>query len=155
MKNIKLALDLEGVLITNAVSQFPRPGLKAFLLECESLFGRDNIVMFTTVPESRFREVAGRLVSDGYAPEWFKDLPYTEWVGEHKDLRFVDDDIDSVVIVDDYPPYIKQTQKHRLIQVKEFVDPYTHEAPDSNDRELEVVIEKLMGFVDRQGPEPR
>lgn len=153
-QNLKLALDLEGVLITNAVSQFPRPGLMTFLLECESLFGRDNIVMFTTVPEPRFREIAGRLIGDGYAPEWFKDLPYTEWVGEHKDLRFVDDDIDSVVIVDDYPPYIKQTQKHRLIQVKEYVDPYTHEAPDSNDRELEVVIDKLMEFVEWQDPEP-
>jgi hypothetical protein len=28
-----LALDLEGTLISNAVSQFPRPGLLAFL-EC-------------------------------------------------------------------------------------------------------------------------
>lgn len=98
MSNTILALDLEGVLIINAVSQFPRPGLKAFLNECQAMFGVINICMFTTVPERRFRQIAKQLVADCYAPEWFKTVRYTDWVGEHKDLRFVSSDINQVII---------------------------------------------------------
>jgi len=43
MSNLILALDLEGVLITNAISQFPRPGLRQFLTQCEEMFGHENI----------------------------------------------------------------------------------------------------------------
>jgi len=87
------------------------------LCQCDELIGRDNVCIFTTVNEKRFRNIAGRLVSDGYAPEWFAKIRYIDWAGEHKDLRIVAVDINIVIIVDDYPPYIKQTQKHRLIEV--------------------------------------
>jgi hypothetical protein len=143
MNPITLALDLEGVLITNAMSQFPRPGLMRFLCECEELFGKENICIFTTVDETRFRSIAERLVSDENAPKWFATIRYIDWVGEHKDLRFVDDDINNVIIVDDYPPYIKQTQKHRLLEIKQYMPPYSHEMPDTQDRELEAIIDKL------------
>lgn len=72
MAKMTLALDFEGVLITNAISQFPRPGLMSFLNECEKLFGHENICIFTTVNEKRFRDIARRLVSDELAPEWFE-----------------------------------------------------------------------------------
>lgn len=143
MANLTLALDLEGVLITNAISQFPRPGLMRFLCQCEELFGKDNICIFTTVNETRFRHIAEQLVADGYAPEWFAKIRYIDWVGEHKDLRFVDDDINTVIVVDDYPPYIKQTQKHRLIEVIQYLQPYTHAMPDMNDKELECLLIKI------------
>ena len=42
-----IALDLEGTLISNAMSQIPRPGLFSFLEECRRLVER--VVMFTTV----------------------------------------------------------------------------------------------------------
>lgn len=48
-----LALDLEGTLISNAVSQIPRPGLYEFLESAKSLF--EGLVIFTTVPESTLR----------------------------------------------------------------------------------------------------
>lgn len=108
------------------------------------VFGRENICIFTTVNEKRFREIAERLVSDELAPEWFSGIGYIEWVGEHKDLRFVDDDIDNMIILDDYPPYIKQTQKHRLIQVNQYLEPYTHAMPDMSDREFERLLEPLF-----------
>lgn len=108
-----------------------------FLCQCEELFGRENICIFTTVNETRFRHIADRLVSDGYAPGWFATIRYIDWVGEHKDLRFVDDNIDNVIMVDDYPPYINQTQKHRLLEVSQHLEPYTHAMPDMNDKELE------------------
>ena len=147
MANLTLALDLEGVLITSAISQLPRPGLMTFLCQCEVLFGQENICIFTTVNQKRFREIAKRLVQEGTAPEWFSEVLYIEWIGEHKDLRFVNDNIESVIIVDDYPPYIKQTQRHRLVQVKQYLEPYTHAAPDMKDRELERVIEKLKAIL--------
>jgi hypothetical protein len=39
-KGIVIALDLEGTLISNAVSQFPRPGLYSFLEYCSKNFCR-------------------------------------------------------------------------------------------------------------------
>lgn len=68
MANLTLALDLEGVLITNAISQYPRPGLLTFLLECEPLVGRENICIFTTVDEKWFRNIANRLLADKLVP---------------------------------------------------------------------------------------
>lgn len=147
MTDLTLALDLEGVLITNAISQIPRPGLTSFLSQCELLFGRENICVFTTVNEERFRAIADRLVANGYAPKWFSSIRYIDWVGEHKDLRFIREDIDRVIIVDDYPPYIKQTQKHRLIEIKQYMEPYTHAMPDMQDNELDVVLHRLKEFL--------
>lgn len=143
MKDTILALDLEGVLVTNAISQFPRPGLMQFLCQCESLFGQDNICIFTSVHEEKFKEIAHTLVRENLAPEWFPTLRYINWVGEHKDLRFVDEDINKVIIVDDYPPYIKQTQKHKLIEISQYLEPYSHESPDFTDNELEALLVKL------------
>jgi NLI interacting factor-like phosphatase len=140
---ITLALDLEGVLITNAVSQFPRPGLREFLEECEKLLGKEHICIFTTVPESLFRQIANTLVAEKLVPGWFSQIRYIDWVGEHKDLRFVDNDIESVIIVDDYPPYIKPSQKHRLIDIPQYLVSYTDELPDVDDCELEIVLKKL------------
>ena len=48
MKPTILALDLEGTLISNAVSQIPRPGLHRFLEDVRSQF--EELVLFTTVP---------------------------------------------------------------------------------------------------------
>lgn len=53
MKNKTIiALDLEGTLISNAISQIRRPHLFTFLVGCREVAHR--IVMFTTVSESRF-----------------------------------------------------------------------------------------------------
>jgi predicted HAD superfamily phosphohydrolase YqeG len=54
--HLTIALDLEGTLISNAVSQFPRPGLFAFLEYCYQNFVR--LVIFTAVNEVRFRSIA-------------------------------------------------------------------------------------------------
>ncbi|MGD9830135.1 MAG: hypothetical protein AB7E70_06365 [Hyphomicrobiaceae bacterium] len=46
-----LALDLEGTLISNAMSCIPRPGLFAFLEGCREMFAR--VVLFAAVLEAR------------------------------------------------------------------------------------------------------
>lgn len=84
-----LTLDLEGTLVSNAMSQIPRPGLHHFLSRCNELFPR--VVMFTTVKEDRFRSIARLLVNEGVAPEWFAQIEFIYWQGETKDLRFIPD----------------------------------------------------------------
>ncbi len=66
-KNLTIALDLEGTLISNAVSQFPRPGLLTFLEYCHQNFVGvasrfdTRLVIFTAVNEVRFRSISRTL----------------------------------------------------------------------------------------------
>ena len=71
-----IALDLEGTLISNAMSQIPRPGLKTFLELCYTITKR--VVMFTAVSEEVFRAIAKRLVKEDYAPAWFAEMEYVK-----------------------------------------------------------------------------
>ena len=73
MRPTILALDLEGTLISNAVSQIPRPGLYQFLEVAHELF--EHLVIYTTVPEAAFRRISRLLVEEGSAPGWFAELP--------------------------------------------------------------------------------
>jgi hypothetical protein len=54
-----VALDLEGTLISNAISAFPRPGLKLFIENV--LKTADRVVMFTTIPEDYCRLLKARV----------------------------------------------------------------------------------------------
>jgi hypothetical protein len=58
-KQLTIALYLKGTLISNAVSQFPRPGLFTFLEYCHQKF--DRLVIFTVVNEVRFRSISRTL----------------------------------------------------------------------------------------------
>ena len=64
-------VDLEGKLISNAVSQIPRSGLFSFL---EFLGHYGGVVLFTRVPPRRNRAIQDLLVSGGAAPGWFAEL---------------------------------------------------------------------------------
>mgnify|MGYP004712337163 CR=1 FL=1 len=55
MRPTILAMDLEGTLISNAVSQIPRPGLYQFLEAVNSKF--DRLGIYTTVPEALLRSI--------------------------------------------------------------------------------------------------
>ena len=119
-----LALDLEGTLISNAVSQIARPGLFDFLEDCRKLFPR--IVMFTAVNEERFRNIAKLLTTEGYAPNWFADIEYITWSGETKNLSFVDGaSPEEILLVDDYEKYIHPGQENQWIKVPNFDYPYS------------------------------
>jgi hypothetical protein len=65
-KSLTIALDLEGTLVSNAVSQFPRPRLFTFLEYCRQNF--DRLVIFTAVNEVRFRSISRTLAQS-------QDLP--------------------------------------------------------------------------------
>lgn len=118
-----LALDLEGTLISNAMSQIPRPGLFAFLEKCRALFPR--VVMFTTVKEERFREIARLLVEEKAAPRWFGEIEYVSWAGKTKDLKFIPDaTADEALLVDDFAVYVHPGQEPQWVKVDYFDYPY-------------------------------
>lgn len=135
-----LALDLEGTLISNAVSVFPRPGLHRFLECCRGLFPR--IAMFTTVPEHRFRSIANLLVEEGAAPSWYASVEYIEWSGRTKDLQFVPGaEPEDVLLVDDLELYVHPGQGSQWVSVAGFEPPFTQ--PDGElDRLLEVLARR-------------
>jgi hypothetical protein len=118
-----LALDLEGTLISNAMSQIARPGLRDFLEFCGGAFPR--IVIFTAVPEDRFRAIARMLVSEGSAPGWFAGIECIEWDGRVKDLRFIPGaDPADIILIDDHEAYIHPLQRRQWISIRPFEAPY-------------------------------
>lgn len=132
-----LALDLEGALISNAMSQIPRPGLFEFLSRCKELFPR--IVIFTTVNEGKFRQIARLLVKENFAPAWFEDIEYIKWQGSTKNLEFVPNSKpENIVLVDDYEHYIHQGQESQWIQIEQFGYPYL-ETDDGFAKVLEIL----------------
>lgn len=119
-----LALDLEGTLISNAVSQIPRPGLSAFLTACRELFPR--IVMFTTVREPMFRSIARGLVEEGAVPDWFAAMEYVEWSGPTKDLSIIQAvRLPFVLLVDDHGGYVHPGQESMWVPIPQFCSPYS------------------------------
>ncbi|MDI9271814.1 NIF family HAD-type phosphatase [Stenotrophomonas sp. PFBMAA-4] len=137
MKPTILALDLEGTLISNAISQIPRPGLYRFL---EDVFGHfDQLVMFTTVPEKRFRSIASLLVREGSAPAWFAELRYICWSGKTKDLLLASPRLGDALLLDDHAPYVHSGQEHLWIPIPLFGSPY----PSSDDG-LNVALRRLL-----------
>ena len=136
-----LALDLEGTLISNAMSQIPRPGLFEFLSRCGEMFPR--LVMFTTVEEEKFREIARLLVQEGAAPSWFADIEYVSWDGDTKDLNFIPGvHADEALLVDDFERYVHPGQESQWLRVQSFEHPY----PES-DTGLSKVLEVVRGCV--------
>lgn len=136
-----VALDLEGTLISNAMSQFPRPGLIAFLETCRREFGR--VVIFTAVSTARARRIVELLAHEGSAPAWFAQVEIVEWSGEHKDLRFVPGaEVERAALVDDLAQYVLPGQEHRWIAIAPFEAPY----PD-DDRGLEAALDALRALA--------
>ncbi|AVJ26938.1 NIF family HAD-type phosphatase [Achromobacter spanius] len=132
-----LALDLEGTLISNAVSQIPRPGLFNFLEGCREQFPR--IVMFTTVNETRFRAIASVLIQERAAPAWFAQLEYVSWTGATKDLALIRNAaVENCLLVDDFEAYVHPGQHAQWICIESFSHPY-----EASDTELVAVLEKL------------
>ena len=119
-----LALDLEGTLISNAMSQIARPGLYEFLERCQMLFPR--IVMFTTVREDLFRDIARLLVAEEAAPAWFQGVEYVHWQGKTKDLSYIANAVPArTVLVDDFEAYVHPGQEAQWLAIAQFEHPYS------------------------------
>lgn len=138
MSRIKaLALDLEGTLISTAVSQFPRPHLKLFLDRSRGMFER--LVVFTTVSEPMFRTIAETLAFEGAVPSWFQELEYVHWSGPTKDLTFITAcDAGEALLLDDLEAYVHPGQLDRWVRIAQFEPPYVE-----TDAELLRVLDEL------------
>lgn len=66
-----LCLDLEGTLISNAISQIPRPGLFPFLQRVAELC---DLMIYTSVSFERVEAIRNLLVVEENAPSWFRDV---------------------------------------------------------------------------------
>ena len=102
-----IVLDLEGTLVSNAVSQFPRPHLKEFIDFC--LTSYDRVCLMTAVRSERAMQVLKLLADEGLISSAFLDkLEVVEWSGQYKDLRLVPKaDLSETWIVDDQESYIQ------------------------------------------------
>lgn len=118
MRPTTLTLDLEGTLISNAVSQIARPGLRLFLEEVRGQF--DQLVMFAIVREPLLRRIVELLVREGSAPLWFVKIGYTRWSGKTKDLRSVSPKLGDVLLMDDHRAYVHPGQEQWWIEVPLF-----------------------------------
>lgn len=124
-----IALDLEGTLISNAMSQIPRPWLGEFLTACKSICPR--IVIFTTVKEPLFRNIARSLAEEKVVPEWFSEIEYVNWDGSTKNLNFISSSTpEETVLVDDFHIYIHPGQESSWVEIKQFEYPYQEPKPE-------------------------
>jgi hypothetical protein len=140
-----LALDLEGTLVSNAVSQIPRPGLWRFLEFCRRAFTR--VVLYTAVSEDRARAVLRSLVQAGDAPPWFEAVEYVDWSGAFKDVSFVTGtQPGEVVLVDDQEAYVHPEQRRQWVPIEEFAWPYP---------ETDTALETLQGELEARLRESR
>jgi len=123
MKLDAIALDLEGTLISNAVSQFPRPGLHGFVEFCRE--SCRYVVIYTAVRREVCEQILSNLVAYRAAPSWFESVPYIEWDLRTKDLRNIPDvDPARCIIVDDHEGYILPEQYNQWIRVSKYAAPY-------------------------------
>lgn len=111
-----IALELEGSLISNALSQFPRPGLWAFLDYCVKRF--DRLVLFTCVNEERVRNIRNTLESEGRNPMEIIDIEIVQSHGRYKDLNYLDISPVNALLVDDQEAYVEPEQKANWVDIK-------------------------------------
>lgn len=150
MRPTILALDLEGTLISNAVSQIPRPGLLGFLDYARSSFC--EVVLFTTVPQPSAMKIASLLAAEGYAPLWFADVRYVEWTGSTKDLRFVSPRHGQTLLLDDYGHYVHPGQLEFWAKAPLFTSPYP--ADDDGLQVAQRRIEERLSVLSSSPDEP-
>lgn len=133
-----IALDLEGTIISDAASVFPRPGLHAFLQWCKEHFER--VVLYTCVSEDHVREIARELVAEQAVPPWFQDIEYVVWDRPYKDLKYVADaTVEEILLVDDKRIFILPEQREQWVQIPSYMPPYA-----DDDAELEILRERLL-----------
>jgi hypothetical protein len=134
-----LCLDLEGTLISNAVSQIPRPGAYHFLERAAILF---DLMLYTSVSRERVDKIRRLLIEEQVVPAWFADLPVihpTETIKyKQRCGRFY------ALLLDDQIEVVAPGEEDWWIPIKEFSPPYSDQ-----DRELIKTLEKIHSRLDQ------
>jgi serine/threonine protein kinase len=125
-----ITLDIEGTLVTNYQSRYPRPGLESFLNFCADNYHR--IFIYTLLDSDRAREVFDSLLARGLAIEAFSEkYEYIYWDrGKHgsvKDLRRCLVPLEENMIVDDMDIMVPEDQHHRHIHINDYNEPVGHD----------------------------
>lgn len=130
-----IALDLEGTLISNAMSQIPRPGLYSFIEKCAKC--TSNLVLYSAVNPDRCRKIIQVLAQEGDVPIWFAEINIVNWDYRNhrakKDLRLIQTNWTRGILVDDIEDYVAAEQLSSWVSISNY-DGYT-----KNDDELERV----------------
>ena len=139
MSNL-VCLDLEGTLISNAVSQIPRPGLYSFLSD---LSGMAEIMLYTSVSVQRTNAIKKLLVADGCAPSWFVHMPSIHPEKTIKYRQQIPDfsSYDCILLVDDQPTVVAEGEEDWWVSVSEYLPPY----PET-DSELAAALNRLREY---------
>ncbi|WP_303293407.1 hypothetical protein [Marinobacter sp. ST-43] len=121
-----LCMDLEVKLISNAVSQLPRPGLYTFL---EAVSEVCDLMLHKLVSSERVNAIRKLLGVDGVTPAWFLDLPVLHPTGTIKDkVRCGRSD---AMLLDDQAVVVASDEEPWWIPIAEYLPPYS-----DHDREL-------------------
>ena len=150
MRPTILALDLEGTLISNAVSPIPRPELLSFLQFARDAF--KEVVLFTTVPKPSALKIAALLASEGHVPQWFAEVRYIDWTGSTKNLLLVSPQLGEALLIDDHEPYVHPGQHALWVEAPLFASPYP--AEDAGMRISQRRIEQRLSLLSSSRSEP-
>ena len=135
-----IALDLEGTLISNAMSQIPRPGLYSFIETCAKC--TSNLVLYSAVNPDRCRQIMKVLAQEGDVPMWFAEIDIVIWDYRNhsakKDLTLIQTNWTCGILVDDIEEYVAAEQLSSWIPISNY-DGYT-----KSDVELERVAEVIV-----------
>lgn len=121
-KRSLLCLDLEGTLISNAVSQIPRPGLKRFLERATVLC---DLMLYTSVSRERVDSIRRLLIEEQVAPTWFADLPVIHPTGTVKYKSRCGRP--CALLLDDQVGVVAAGEEDWWIPIKEFSPPYSEQ----------------------------
>jgi hypothetical protein len=142
-----ICLDIEGTLISNAMSQIPRPGLYKFLEELNQI--TDEVVIYTTLTELKLRVILDILREEEAIPEWFAFAYRVPWSGKKKHLSYAAHkgavEKRAIYLVDDYQGYIADEDREHWIPIRQFEQPFAEE-----DHELDRVLEVVRSIHQRE-----
>ncbi|WP_417583221.1 NIF family HAD-type phosphatase [Nitrincola sp.] len=133
-----LCLDLEGTLISNAVSQIPRPGLHEFLSTVGEMC---DLLIYTSVSEERVTSIQSLLVAEGVVPEWFADLAVMVSTGNLKPKSCCGRD--RAFLLDDQPSVIVPGEESWWIAIPEYLPPYS-ETDQAFKAVLDVISQRVL-----------
>lgn len=132
-----LCLDLEGTLISNAVSQIPRPGLYQFLKGAAEIC---DLMIYSSVTAERVNQIQDLLVAEKNAPAWFRNLPIIRPEQTIKS-KSACGRIDAYLL-DDQPGVIAPGENDWWIPIPEYLPPYS-----DNDTALTDALEGIKTRV--------
>lgn len=118
-------LDLEGTIISNAISQIPRPGIFSFL---EFLGANGSVVLFTSVSPRRSSDIQRLLVAEGHAPDWFAGLDVLNPEATVKRRAVAEayaPGLDQYLLLDDQAGVVDPSERNWWVPVAEFEPPYS------------------------------